>query len=258
VLSEDNPSSLNVTGNAKVVVQGGDIQVNSSSSKALTASGNGTLTANNINIVGGYKFTGNGGTTSPIHTGVGAMSDPYSNLDAPSVSNNLGGVSLSGNQTKTISPGYYPNGISVSGNGQLTMSPGIYNIGGSGLSVTGNATMTANGVMLYLSGSAGINLTGNGAVVLTPPTTATSSTYAGISVFQNENNEASDTISGNSNLQLDGVIYLPSATVTLSGNGGTFGAQIVADQVTVSGNGTVNINFLGTKPPLTSNPALVQ
>jgi hypothetical protein len=259
VLSPNASGALSMTGNAKVVVQGGDLQVDSNNSKAVTMTGNGSITANNVNIVGGYNFSGNGGTASPLHTGVASMADPLASMTAPTVTNNQGSVSLSGNQSKTISPGYYPNGISVSGNGKLTMNAGIYNIGGSGLSVTGNGTMTANGVMLYLSGSAGISLTGNGAVVLTPPTAAASPQYAGISVFQDRADTASDAFSGNASLQLNGAIYLPDAQVTLTGNGGTFGAELIANTVKITGNGTVNINFSGgTKPQLTSNPALVQ
>jgi hypothetical protein len=33
------------------------------------------------------------------------------------------------------------------------MNPGIYNIGGTGLQVSNTASMAANGVMLYFSGT---------------------------------------------------------------------------------------------------------
>ena len=259
VLSPNAPGALTMNGNANVTVQGGDIQVNSSNAQGVTLTGNGSMAANNVNIVGGYNFSGHGGTQSPLHTGVAPMADPLANVPAPTVSNNLGGVSLSGNQSKTISPGYYPGGITLSGNGSLTMNPGIYNIGGSGFSVTGNGQVTANGVMLYLSGSASLNMTGNGAVVITPPSAATYPQYAGISVFQDRANTAGDSLTGNGNLQLDGAIYLPAAAVSLTGNGGTFGAQLIANTLRLTGNGNVTINFAnGVKPQLPSRPALVQ
>lgn len=56
-------------------------------------------------------------------------------------------------------------------------------------------------------------------MTLTPVTAATSSYYAGISVFQDESSETSGTISGGSNLNIDGTIYLPEANLTLSGKG---------------------------------------
>ena len=259
VLDPSASGALNMLVNAKVNVQGGDIQVNSSDSQAVTVAEGGIVTANNVNIVGKYNFTDNGGTGSPLHTGVCCMSDPLASVPPPTVTNNLGGVSLSGIQSKTISPGYYPDGISVSDNGSITLNPGIYNIGGNGLHISGNGAMIANGVMLYLSGIAGISLTGNGAVVLTPPTSATYPQYAGISVFQDRANTATDTLGGNANLQLDGAIYLPSAPTTLTGNGGTLGTQLIVNTAKISGNGNVKINFAnGTKPQIPSRPALVQ
>jgi Flp pilus assembly protein TadG len=263
-ISEDDPSMLSLVGSVKLLVQGGSIQVNTANAQGLTVNGAGTITATSVGVVGGYKFTGGGGTSSPLQTGVPSMANPLDNLDAPTVTNNLGSVSIAGNQSKTIGPGYYPGGISASGNSHLTMSPGIYNIGGAGLQVSTSASMSANGVMLYFSGTtATINVNTTGAVTLTPVTAATSSQYAGISVFQNETSETGGTISGGSNLNLDGTIYMPEANLTLNGkaNGGTFGAQVIAHSIKVTGTGTVKINFAnGTKysPGGTSNPALVQ
>jgi Flp pilus assembly protein TadG len=259
ILSPGASGAMSMVGNASVLIQGGDVQVNSNNSKAVTTTGNALITASNVNIVGGDSFSGHSGTNSPLHTGVGSMADPLANVPPPTVTNNLGGVSLSGNQSKTISPGYYPNGISVNGNGNLTLNPGVYNLGGNGLSITGNGQLTANGVMLYLSGSGALNLTGNGAVVLTPPSATAYPQYAGISVFQDRADTAADSIKGNGNMSVDGAIYLPSAPATLNGNGGTLGAQLIANTLSITGNGSVTINFAnGTKPQLPSRPALVQ
>ena len=39
------------------------------------------------------------------------------------------------------------------GNARLTLNPGIYVIAGGGISVTGNASVTGTGVMIYNAGS---------------------------------------------------------------------------------------------------------
>jgi hypothetical protein len=139
------------------------------------------------------------------------------------------------------------------------MNPGIYNIGGSGLTVSGAGQITANGVLLYLSGTGGINLTASGAVAITPVNAATYPQYAGIAVFQDRADTASDTFSGAANFNVDGAIYLPSGAATVEGSGGTFGAELIANTVTVTGGANANINFAnGTKPQIPSQPALVQ
>jgi hypothetical protein len=260
VLSPNAPGALTLGGSGTVTVTGGDIQVNSNNSQAVIVTGAGLMTANNVNIVGGYNFVKNAtGTNSPLHTGVASIADPLANVPPPTVSNNLGAVSLAGVQSATISPGYYPGGISVTHSGKLTMNPGIYNIGGSGLTVSGAGQITANGVMLYLSGTAGINLNSSGAVTITPVSAATYPQYAGISVFQDRANTGSDSFNGATNFQVDGAIYLPAASATVSASGGTFGAEMIANTVTITGAGATTVNFAnGTKPQIPSHAALVQ
>lgn len=256
LLSPNANPALSLTGNGKITVLDGDIMVDSNASKAVTLTGNGSLTADNIRVVGGYSTTGNGSLNGEVKTGVTAMSDPLVNLPPPSVSNNLGTVSLTGNQSATLNPGYYPGGISLTGNGSLTLNPGVYNLGGAGLQITGNGSVTANGVMIYLSGGAGVSLTGNGSVTITPPS---SGTYQGVSIYQDRANTTADSLTGNGNLHLDGVIYLPAAQVTLTGNGDTIGSELIANTAKLTGNGNVNINYgEGAKPPTASSPYLVQ
>ena len=90
---------------------------------------------------------------------------------------NHGSESLSGNSQATINPGIYSQ-ITVSGNASLTLNPGIYIIEGGGFTVTGNASVSGSGVMIYNAGSnypssggnfGGITLSGNGTFNLTRP-----------------------------------------------------------------------------------------
>ena len=61
-------------------------------------------------------------------------------------------MNLSGNSSQTINPGIYSQ-ITVSGNAKLTLNPGIYVIAGGGFTVSGNASVTGSGVMIYNAGS---------------------------------------------------------------------------------------------------------
>ena len=74
---------------------------------------------------------------------------------------------------QTLSQGIYTQ-INVSGNAHLTLNSGVYIIQGGGLTVSGNASLTGNGVLIYNAGSnfpsaggnfGGITLSGNGTVI---------------------------------------------------------------------------------------------
>jgi hypothetical protein len=195
---------------------------------------------------------------------VKVASDPLAGLPIPAASllglSNQGSVSPSGNESETIVPGVYSQ-IAVSGNASLTLKPGDYILAGGGLTVSGNANVTGNGVLLFNGGSAynattgsdggtygSITLSGNGTYVLIAPT---SGIYAGILIFQDRNNARALTLSGNSTLGTSGTIYASMASLTLSGNGQSGTSQqptmsFIVDTMTLSGNSTAN--GLGAAP----------
>src|SRR5262249_50389629 len=131
---------------------GGAVVVDSNSTTALTATGNATITASSIQVVGGVSVS-NGVVLSPAATtGVKPIPDPLAGLPAPAG----GAAQNSANLSKgslTINPGVYGQ-ISVSGTGtSLILNPGVYIIEGGGFSVTNSASVTGSGVMIYNAGS---------------------------------------------------------------------------------------------------------
>lgn len=254
LLSSNGNPALSLKGNGELNVEGGNVVVDSSAAGAVGLVGNGNITADNLVVVGGYSTKGNGAINGGIELGAAVTPDPLAGLPVPSVTNNQGTVSTKKGNV-TLQPGYYPGGISISG-GTVTLSPGIYNLGGAGISLTGQGSVTGDGVTLYLSGTAGISLTGQGSVTLTPPT---SGTYQGVTVFQDRANTTADSLTGNGSIQIDGALYMPAAAVSMTGNGNTYGSMMVADTANLTGNGTININFAGgNKPPLPSSSYLVK
>ena len=151
---------------------------------------------------------------------------------------------LSGNSSATISQGVFSQ-ITVSGNAKLTMNPGTYVIEGGGFNVSGNATVSGTGVMIYNTKNSGgtygaINLSGNGTISLTPPS---SGSDAGILIYQDRSDTQTLTFSGNGTQGITGVIYAPAAPLVESGNaqiGSTSNpVSIVVDTLNLSGNATV-------------------
>ncbi len=192
--------------------------MDSSSSSALSASGNAAITASAIDVHGGVQKSGNATFKPGAVTEAAVVADPLAGLTLPSTSGltNYGSENLSGNSKATIKPGIYSQ-ITVSGNAVLTMNAGTYIIEGGGFTVSGNAAVSGSGVLIFNAGSnypssggnfGAITLSGNGDVSLTPPATGP---YAGILIFQPAANTQALTFSGNAMAGMAGTIYAPAA-----------------------------------------------
>jgi hypothetical protein len=149
----------------------------------------------------------------------------------------------------------YISGISITGKGNVTLQPGIYYMQGGGFSSTGQGTLTGNQVMIFnhpLSNSDTINLAGQGATTLSPPT---SGTYQGITLFQSRTTTDQPTVSvtgtGTAPMYLSGTFYAPKALLAVSGNGtqDTIGAQYISDTLSIGGNGSFNVVWNPTVVP---------
>ncbi len=244
VLDPSAGGALSISGNASINLPGG-VYVDSSSSTALSASGNASIKATVIDVHGGVSRSGNASFRPAPVTGAAVAADPYATLAEPSTTGltSFGSESVSGDSSATIKPGIY-SGISVSGNATLTMSAGTYIIEGSGFSVSGDAGVNGTGVTIFNAGSkypttpgtyGAISLSGNGSYKLTPPT---GGPYAGIVIFQSRDNSKALTVSGNAP-GMTGVIYAPAAALGESGNA-ELSASIDVDTLSISGNGVAN------------------
>jgi hypothetical protein len=222
---------LSMNGNVNVQIPKCGLYIDSSSNDAMSLTGNVTLDAASIGIVGGYKKTGNIHLTpaSPS-TGIVPYSDPLSYLPgysctAGSCTPSGGGSSIScqtaqsitGNRTVTLSPGCY-DGLSFGGNSNATLSPGTYIINGSaGLSFSGNNNVSGTGVTIYIANGS-LSMVGNTVLDLSAPT---SGTYAGVLFDQSPSDTSAASLVGNSGSDIEGVMYFPTASFTLTGNSGT-------------------------------------
>jgi hypothetical protein len=224
VLNPTASGSLTLSGNASMNIPGA-IVVDSSSSTALAASGNAHVTASVIDVAGEAHASGNASLQPSPTTGFAPVLDPLAGLLSPSATGvtNFGSVSVSGHSQSVLSPGLYSQ-IAVSGSASLTLNPGTYIIEGGGFTVTGNASATGSGVMIYNAGSnypnsggnfGGITLSGNGTFNLSAPT---SGAYTGILIFQSRQNTRALSFSGNATAGMAGTIYAANAALSMSGN----------------------------------------
>jgi hypothetical protein len=170
VLSGTASGAFSLSGSASINLPGA-IVVDSNSRTALTESGNASVKAAGIHVVGGVSRSGNATLSPAVTAGAAAVADPLAGLTGPGTAGltNYGAASYS-RGAHTLGPAIYSQ-VSGSGNASLTLSPGLYLIEGGGFTVTGNASVTGAGVTVYNTSSnnssntgsyGGIALSGNG------------------------------------------------------------------------------------------------
>jgi hypothetical protein len=121
------------------------------------------------------------------------------------------------------------------------MNPGTYIIEGGGLTVSGNASITGQGVLIYNAGSnypnsggnfGGITLSGNGTFNLSAPT---SGPYSGVLIFQSRQNTRALRLSGDGLAGISGIIYAANALLSMTRDG-QLQASLVVGTLNLSGH----------------------
>ncbi len=252
VLDPDASRAMKVNGNPTVWVANGVVHVNSDDDIAIQACGHPYIVATAIHVVGGGDM-GGADFDGEFLTGVAFADDPLADLPTVDYAGMIdhGGVTTKKGST-TLDPGYYSGGIHGSG-GEVFLNPGVYVLGGAGLDFSGKADLTAEGVMLYIVDPGSIDLTGKGAIRITPPDPEVhafigATIYAGISLFQERSNSNDAKITGKGDMVLSGTLYIPGADMKIAGNGDTFGSQLIVNTIKVSGNGVIHVDYDGRFP----------
>jgi hypothetical protein len=290
----------------------GDIQDNGASedlpSTALRLMGSSAdIWAAEINVVGGTNPDADdagawsavcGDPASPFSVNPKSprIEDPLADLEPPDIATMPIGSDTTGKSygrdpstgqfptisggTLTLNPGYYPGGIDMSG-GSLTLNPGVYAFGGAnkrnngpGLVVGGNASFTADGVMLYVTGDpAGaktgvrteygrIDLGGSGAIEITSRGDAMTPPQVegeiGIAIWQDRSNLNYGRIIGTTALQITGTIYCGYNAMEIGGTADQMGNQMIAGALWLHGTVNLGIPYDGRNSVTTNRSILVQ
>ncbi len=243
--------------NGDIEVTGGSVVVDAVPATGPAAS---LLPNGHVHVLGGGSIGGPGGAAkfsgsgwSPAPTLRDAVADPLAAVPQCGTGSTCPTNSASATGT-VLSPGVY---TTISGS--HTLNPGIYVVKG-GITLNGNDVLRGSGVMLYLACSsyptpcapgstgAGIKATGNGALLLAPPTESQCESqsavcpYVGLTLFADRENLAVQTFRGNGTNESgaasgsSGTIYLRSGTLDLRGNGYTLTSMIVTRRLTMVGN----------------------
>jgi hypothetical protein len=205
------------------------------------------LTAASIGIVGSDTVH-NGGvlTPSPV-TGIASVSDPLAGTVSPPPASDYSSGCISstyGTGTYTIgpsSPGGYVcySSLSVSkGSPTINFKPGLYIFNGSGgLDMASGTILNGTGVTFYFVNGASFTISNGATANLSAPT---SGAYSGLLFYQDPTDSAADSFVGGSTEGVNGIFYLPDASLTLAnGTATTFTTDLVVGSLTMSGNATL-------------------
>ncbi len=260
-LNPSSPSSLRVSGNAQVLLNCG-ILINSASATGLFQSGSGCIEASVIKVVGGYSVAC--ADPNPL-AGVTAFQDPLAALPAPTYGacDFSANITVNGGDTRRLTPGTYCGKIKVSANGTLEFDPGLYVLDGAGLDVSGQGTVTGTDVSFYLTQNSGvpdaITISGGATVTLSADD---GGPLPGILFYHDRNSAGNVThrFTGGANMELSGVLYFPSQTLSFSGGSNLNDSQvmIIADTVEFTGSTVVDLNNVTTTNPLLAQATLLE
>jgi hypothetical protein len=257
VLNPTASSALRMVGDSVIKVPARTVYVNSNSNQAITTHGTVTLDAGELWVVGNYNFTGQSYCTcTPQRTNL-PWEDTF-NLATPSLQGQPQYTEGSYQSAVNLSPGYYPNGIKITGNAQVHLEPGTYSIGGPGFDLT-SGELHGDGVTLVIHSGA-LNISGASSIYLTPQY---SGPLAGAVIFQPAANTTAMKLSGSSETVIIGMLYAPSAPLTLVGTGQIntdegpqMADMVIANRVELSGRGAIKIGREGMRALNLMHPPL--
>ncbi len=261
-----NPSAqgaITVNGTADVDLGCGVI-ANSSDVDGLHQEGSGCLAATKLKVAGGSTAD----CMSPAaETGIPPVDDPLAALDGPPV----GPCDFNGNDAVfngnagppiTLDPGVYcGNGIKINTTRPVTFNPGLYILDGVPFTINGQATVAGVDVSFYLTedndtNGEKINIAGGATVTLSAPSDGP---LPGI-LFYHDRDATGDIghiLVGGATMQIEGIIYFPSADLAFSGGSllQSSAAVIIADEISFSGDA-----YLGgfDSSPMLGNALMLQ
>jgi Flp pilus assembly protein TadG len=258
-LNRTAQSALQLTGNASITINAPKcvVQVNSSSSRAVETTGNAVIRSVENCFVGGVSTVGNSSISPQPDATCKAIPDPFANYPRPSVGAcTYNNYQLSGNQSATLQPGVYCGGMNFSGHVNVTFAPGLYVIKDGVISESGG-TFTGNGVSFFLTGyNASIQLSGQADWHLIAPT---GGPLPGFAIFLDPDGPSglagsTSSLSGQSELYFEGIVYLPKQEVTVSGQASVVApspyTSYIGDTLRFVGNGDLVINNDTSMTPL--------
>lgn len=223
--------ALRIGGNSALVVERGNVHVNSSSPQAVIVGGSkSTIETETPATLVGSTDDLKAFTMRPI-TGAAVMLDPLRDLPTPTRPSPCSSKQVSETSDLVKDVFCYTGGISMNSSDKLELPAGIYWIE-KGLSVNGSKTqLSGSGVMFYIAGG-DVSIKKCSTCRLTPPG---SGVYKDILFFGSHADPPSIDFSAGADLSIDGIIYNKHGALTISG-GANINANFAVGTLDMTGN----------------------
>ena len=210
-LDPTQASAMSLSLAASVDAVGCGVQVNSTTSPALSLTGLADLRADDI-CVGGASLVDLTSNSDPHPKDYcPGESDPLADINPPSYGGCDYFSTVAVLPLQTISPGVYCGGLTVAQNVKVNLTPGTYVIKDGPLVLSGGAELSGTGVTFYLTGSAAVvNFLALSKLDLKAPV---SGANAGVLFFQDRAYGGIHTWLGATAAHLQGVIYFPNGSL---------------------------------------------
>src|SRR5262249_2393646 len=246
-------AALQLTGNSTITITAPKcvLQVNSKKGDAVDLTGNAHIRSVENCFVGAARRVGNASISPAPDPTCKPVPDPFAAYPRPAIGPcDYTNFKLSGNKTMTLQPGVYCGGMNFNGPVNVTFAPGLFIIKDGVISENGG-TFTGQGVTFFLTGS-GVSMQLSGQAdwhIVAPANGALG--MPGFAIFLDPNGPSglaanASTLSGQSQLYFEGVVYFPQQQVTVSGNAEAIATapytSFIADTLQFVGNGELVIN----------------
>ena len=174
-----------------------------------------------------------------------AIADPFAtlNIAVPTTCNDTGGKT-SGQGTITLNPGVHCGDMKISGHAQMVLNPGEHYFVNGQIEFKGQSSLVGSDVVAIFKGSSSISFSSKASMSLEGRKTGA---YAGFVIVTDRSMTTPFSISTDSARLLHGTLYLPQASLQISGAANRVADQspwtvVVAKQLQLTGSPDLMIN----------------
>jgi hypothetical protein len=212
------------------------IQANTS----IAMSGSGRINAPSTRAAGSITTPNPANINTPGRAYMPAVPDPMATMPEPIPSGPCANIIQAGNAPLNLPPQRYCTFV-IAGSPVITLQPGIH-VFESTVSIAGSATIQGTDVMLYFKNGASAAFAGLGRLDVSATTTGP---YAGTVIFMSRNDSGALALSGDTALNLNGLVYAPTSPLAMSGGSTTnvmaSNVAMIVENIAVSGSGNFNM-----------------
>ena len=241
-------SNIQLTGQSKMTAANCLVQSNND----ITAQNGAALVAGLAQAVG----TASGSITPAAQTGAPSIADPFASMtmNPPllGLCNPLDVVYSVG--VNVLMPGTHCGNITVRDGASLVLMPGDHYFAEGSLQMQQNSSLTGSDVVLVFDATSSFSFQNSSTINLSG---RKSGPLAGFVIATTRDNTQTFSISSTSARKLEGTVYIPSATLNVTGTSNSVADQsawtvVVAQDIQLSGspNMVINANYASSQVPV--------